>query len=54
MDAKSKTYVTVYGDVTIVVPLLFEKVKGMKKEHKRLYGKRGEMLENLFRKINSD
>jgi len=54
MDAKSKTHVTVYGDVTIVAPLLFEKVKGMKKEHKRLYGKRGEMLENLLRKINSD
>lgn len=51
MDAESKTFVTVYGDATIVAPLLFDKVKNMKRKHKRLYKKRLELVEKLMEKI---
>ena len=48
IDAESKTHVTIYGDCTIVAPLLFEKVKNMKRKHKELYRKRGEFLKKLM------
>jgi len=54
MNAMSKTYVTIYGDATIIAPLLFDKVRNMRKEHKRLYKKREEMMEELMGEIKSD
>ena len=51
MDAESKTHVTIYGDTTIIAPLIFDKLKGYKREHKRLYMKREEMLKELLKKV---
>ncbi len=53
MDAESKTHVTIYGDVTIVAPLLFNKLKNKRRRHKRLYKRREELTEKLIKwKIN--
>lgn len=54
MDAKSKTHVTIYGDATIITPLIFSKVKDMERKHRRLYRKRDEMLENLMKRMRND
>lgn len=52
IDAESKTYVTVYGDATIIAPLLFKKVMRMKRKHKRLYKKKDKFVKELIGKID--
>ncbi|HEC92194.1 MAG TPA: deoxyhypusine synthase, partial [Candidatus Atribacteria bacterium] len=54
MDAESKTHVTIYGDVTIVAPLLFNKLKNKRRRHKRLYKRREELMEGLIKEVNQD
>ncbi len=51
IDAKSKTYVTVYGDATIIAPLIFSSVKGKRRKHKRLYRKREEFLKKMVEEV---
>ena len=51
VTVETKDHVTVYGDCTIVAPLLFSKVIDKKKEYKRLYQKRKNLVENLMKNI---
>ncbi|MEM2934792.1 MAG: deoxyhypusine synthase family protein, partial [Candidatus Thermoplasmatota archaeon] len=51
IDAKSKTFVTVYGDATIIAPLLFSSVKNRRRKHKRLYRKREEFLNKMIKEV---
>ena len=53
IDAETEDHVTIYGDCTIIAPLLFERMKRLKREHKRLYIKRGELMETLMKAMEN-
>ena len=48
IDHNTRDYVTVYGDFSILAPLLFSKVLKKKRELKRLYLKRSTFVKHLF------
>lgn len=53
IDAETRDHVTIYGDCTIIAPLLFEKMKDVKREHKRLYAKKNDLLEKLLKTMEN-
>lgn len=51
IDAESKTHVTVYGDCTIIAPLIFSEISSKKRSLKRLYTKRDDYTDKLIQSI---